>query len=330
VLMTHSNGNRHEAVTFDRTLADRLDVVVPILRSGVLAREFCRDATFAKVEAVFERCIYLRSGDDFVCIGEPGIGNGPITLIGHLGGLPTLKRLGGQTSFVCREWITIGNSIRLILHHSELWRPLGWPICPSPDRLIDISAVLGSLTAIAAPQEGLARCVAGQRETSGRSLPLARVARPRITIFERWVSGMLDAGHISGADSREAVQGLIGLGPGLTPSGDDFLIGALSALDAIGERESHAATARAIVEVLPGLTTPLSACLLRAAAAGHVGENLHRIVSLIMIGRVDAAIAAAGKIGHSSGWDMMAGILTILRIAAVLAKAISGSRIPSS
>ncbi len=123
-------------------------------------------------------------------------------------------------------------------------------------------------------------------------------------------------GPCSAIACREAVQGLIGLGPGLTPSGDDFLVGALALLDAIGERDAHAALARAIIDALPGLTTPLSACFLRAAAAGHVGEALHRAVSSVITGDVDAAVAAAGKIGHSSGWDMMAGITTTLRIAA--------------
>jgi hypothetical protein len=66
-----------DAATLDRGWADRPDVVVPILRSGILARQFCERVACAHVDAVFERCIYLRSGDDFVCIGEPGIGNGP-------------------------------------------------------------------------------------------------------------------------------------------------------------------------------------------------------------------------------------------------------------
>jgi len=67
---------------------------------------------------------------------------------------------------------------------------------------------------------------------------------------------------------------------------------------------------------LPGATSALSACFLRAAAAGHVGETLHRAVSSIIAGDVGAAIAAVDTIGHSSGWDMMAGITTTLRVAA--------------
>jgi len=34
------------------------DIIVPILRSGILAREFCRYSVRAKVIAVFERSIY--------------------------------------------------------------------------------------------------------------------------------------------------------------------------------------------------------------------------------------------------------------------------------
>jgi hypothetical protein len=109
---------------------------------------------------------------------------------------------------------------------------------------------------------------------------------------------------------------LLGLGPGLTPSGDDFLVGALALLDCIGERDAHAALGRAIIDALPGATSALSACFLRAAAAGHIGEALHCAVSSVIAGDVDAAIAAVETIGHSSGWDMMAGVTTTLRVAA--------------
>ena len=292
------------------------DPVVPILRSGILARDFCDRIGFASVEAVFERCLYLRSGDDFVCIGEPDIGNGPITLIANPGSLATVRSVAGQAALVCNERITIANSVRFALDQSELWRPFDWPVCPPLDRLTDTCAALALRVATDAPREGLARCVIDECETAGSAPPLGRIARPRVALLERWVSGLLDGRSTSAIASREAVRGLIGLGPGLTPSGDDLLIGALSALDAVGESEAHAAMARAIIDVLPGLTTPLSAGFLRAAAAGHVGENLCKILSLIMTGDIDAAIALAGKVGHSSGWDMIAGILTTLRIVA--------------
>jgi hypothetical protein len=294
--------------------ADHPHVIVPILRSGVLARKFYQSVALANVEAVFERSFYLRSGDEFICIGESEIGNGPITLIGNLGPLSNFELQLGHSAAVCDRHIVIGNSIRLTLDQSESWRSPPWPICPSPIRLIDTCAALAWRAAIDAPEESLARHVSAVPQTSRRQPLLTRIARPRIAIFEHWLSAVLDARHVRVMAFEEAIQGLIGLGPGLTPSGDDFLVGALALLDAVGERHAHDALARAITDTLLGLTTPLSACFLRAAAAGHVGEALHSAVSSIITGDIDPAVAAAGRIGHSSGWDMMAGIMTTLRI----------------
>ena len=292
-------------------MLDRADVVVPILRSGVLAQDFCRRRARATVEAVFERSFYLRAGDEFICVGEPDIGNGPLTLIGHPGPLADLD-LAGRPAALGGGHVLIGNSIRLSLDRSEAWRSPPWPVCPSPSRLIETCSALARRAAIDAPEEGLARHVCGIGEASTHQRPLARIAGPRVATFERWLFAVLARGR----PSEDAIQGLLGLGPGLTPSGDDFLVGALALLDCVGERDAHAALGRAIIAALPGATSALSACFLRAAAAGHVGETLHRAVSSIIAGDVGAAIAAVDTIGHSSGWDMMAGITTTLRVAA--------------
>ena len=293
-------------------MLDRADVVVPILRSGVLAQDFCRRHARATVEAVFERSFYLRAGDAFICVGEPDIGNGPLTLIGHPGPLADLD-LAGRPVALGGGHILIGNSIRLSLDRSEAWRSPPWLVCPSPSRLIETCSALARRAATDAPEEGLARHVCGIGEASTHQPPLACIAGPRIATFERWLSAVLARGT---PPSEDAIQGLLGLGPGLTPSGDDFLVGALALLDCVGERDAHAALGRAITAALRGATSALSACFLRAAAAGHVGETLHRAVSSIIAGDVGAAIAAVDTIGHSSGWDMMAGITTTLRVAA--------------
>jgi hypothetical protein len=275
-------------------------ILVPILRSGILAEKFCRDVSRANVEAVFERCFYLRSGDAFICVGGPDIGKGPLTLIGSLGSLPKLGLQPGGAAAICERHITIGNSVRFTLDRAESWRAPAWPISLPRIRLINACNSVARRAAIDASQETFAH----------------RAFRARIAAFERCLPSVLAAEHVPSIVCEEAVRGLIGLGPGLTPSGDDFLVGALALLDAIGERDAHAALARAIIDVLPGSTAPLSACFLRAAAAGHVGKALHCAVSSVITGDVDAAIAAVENIGHSSGWDMMAGIATTLRVAA--------------
>jgi hypothetical protein len=290
------------------------DRCVPILRSGILARGFSRHHADAEVAAVFDRSLYLRSADMFICIGEPSIGNGPLTLIADLGGARKLSDLGlrpGQSASISEQRITINDTVELAFADCELWRPPRWPQALSPDRLHEVCRALARLTAAEAPADGLARlsCL-HERDTT----PLARIARPRVARFRSWLRAALDTDQTPSAASSEPAQALIGLGPGLTPSGDDFLVGALPLLDALAARKAHAALAHAIADTPRGLTSPLSDCLLRAAAAGHVGETLRRAVSAVISGAADTAVDAIRHLGHSSGWDMLAGMLISLDV----------------
>jgi hypothetical protein len=319
---------------------------VPIVRSGALAREFCRQVAHAEVAAVFERSIYLRSGDMFVCLGEPGIGNGPLTLIADFrvpppqpspasggGGAPSLWRdLGlhpGQSASISDRCITIGNSARFTFDHCELWRPPRWPRSRSRLELTDVCGAIARLIAAEAPEEGLGRVYCLQDSVTGETA-LARIARPRIAGFESWLRDTLETDRIAIPAPSETIAGLIGLGPGLTPSGDDFLVGSLALLDALAERKAHAALAGAIADVPRGLTSPLSDCFLRAAAAGHVGEHLHYAVSAVISGAPSAAVAAIRKIGHSSGWDMLAGVASTLHVVAAARNAYCGPLLETS
>jgi hypothetical protein len=175
--------------------------------------------------------------------------------------------------------------------------------------LIETAAGIARRAMREAP-DGFAAAAFGMPETASNGGLFARAARTRVARFRSWLTdGTMP-------DDRRAlpaaVGGLVGLGTGLTPSGDDFLVGSLALLDAIGQHALRERLVQAVALIPPGLTSDLSLCLLRAAAAAHVGEMAHRLVSSVITGDVDAAIAAAARIGHSSGWDMLAGISTTL------------------
>jgi Protein of unknown function (DUF2877) len=301
-------------MTLDAPAARGTDLaqVIAIRRAGILAQEFCRHVRFAEVAAVFDRSIYLRAGERCVCFGGPEIGNGPLTLIAGSFRPPQLDLHAGQPAFVTERHIGIGERIVLSLEHCEPWRPLPWPIASSPAGLSDTLEILSRTAALEAPPEGLARPVLCRHEGDG-SWP--RTARDRVAGFERWLSAM-PATDGAAAAPPDAVHRLIGLGPGLTPAGDDFLIGVLALLDALAEKALHAVLARVLGQASPQSTSSLSRCFLQAAAAGHVGEHLHCAVSSIISGDADAAVAAARQIGHSSGWDMLTGVAAALRIVA--------------
>jgi hypothetical protein len=300
--------------------AASVDRAVGVLRAGVVARDLCRRDGRGAVAAVFERSFYLRVGEDFICIGAPEIRNGPTTLIvaARVAGLGLRQ---GQPAFITSECIRVGDLL-FDLSACQTWRAPPWSKLPSPAALRDTCASLAHRAAAQSPADSLMHAVFSTTDT-----PLARLARPRVAAFEAWLSERILAlgwakrrrrvptindrgGH--GASRLSAPYGLIGLGPGLTPSGDDFLIGALAALDALRQANIHASLGRAVIAAAGG-TTPLSASLLRAAAAGHIGESLHMMIAALVTGDADAAIAAAVGIGHTSGWDALTGAAVTVR-----------------
>ena len=122
------------------------------------------------------------------------------------------------------------------------------------------------------------------------------------------------------AGAAEAALALLGFGAGLTPSGDDFVGGAFfarAALTQLGEANSVAwQQAAATVRSAAGVAThPISAALLGDLLDGHGWSPLHDLARALASDDAPAAIDAAARLtrlGHSSGWDVLAGFLGAL------------------
>lgn len=116
------------------------------------------------------------------------------------------------------------------------------------------------------------------------------------------------------SDGARVAASIAGLGPGLTPSGDDLLAGAL-AFHAWAEASGHAGTGgtfrAAVSEAAVPRTTRLAGQLLRAAARGHVAAPVAALLSSIFRrgGTFPPDLAPVLAIGETSGADMLAGIL---------------------
>ena len=131
-----------------------------------------------------------------------------------------------------------------------------------------------------------------------------------------------------------AALALLGLGGGLTPSGDDFVGGALFArrllaASGAGDAEGWRRVADAIRVAAPSRTHPISAALLGDLAHGSGHAPLHELVAALATSDLARAGDAAGRLvrlGHSSGWDILAGFATGL--AATTRATRSGSPAP--
>ena len=139
-------------------------------------------------------------------------------------------------------------------------------------------------------------------------------------------------------DAGSAIRCLIGLGPGLTPSGDDFLVGYLAGLwSTVGNNPSRtqflAALEAEISSTAPN-TNEISRAYLRSAARGHVSELIATLAQQLRqannMGSVRAATQAALQVGHTSGSDGVAGLLLGCLAWQRLSRLISYDLFPSS
>lgn len=117
-----------------------------------------------------------------------------------------------------------------------------------------------------------------------------------------------------------AAEGLVGLGPGLTPSGDDLLVGLLIGMQCrppgAGGRGFVAAWGAGLLAVADG-TTDVSRVYLAWAARGRATQRLRDVAEAIVRPRAGdelaRAVDAALNVGATSGADGLLGLLLGLR-----------------
>lgn len=112
----------------------------------------------------------------------------------------------------------------------------------------------------------------------------------------------------------EAARQLAGLGNGLTPTGDDYLMGVMFGLWATRPETAVRPIAHLITETAVPRTTTLSTAWLTAAADGEAGQPWHELVDSLIVGWRQGVINAARWIlatGRSSGADALLGFTAV-------------------
>jgi len=246
---------------------------------GRYAREAAAQGT-GEVRAVFRRSCYVAfAGERYACVGDASLGRGPLNALAADFVLPA-----------------IGERLALESEAAELWVPAPLPPVAMPDVRALQRAARGQV-----PREGLG-CLVVDAHNS-----LSGHAQPALDALGAWLVGnALD----------DEAQTLIGLGPGLTPSGDDYLGGVLIALRQLG-REAQARGLWRWLEPRLKRTSAISAAHLAAAAAGEGHEALHACLHALCERDADWAgvLGDLESVGHTSGWDSLAGVVAVARLA---------------
>lgn len=240
--------------------------------SAEVTGRFARDALAGgegEVCAAFRRSFYLRCpGGRYACVGDLALGHGPLNALVRDFSMPAP---GAQV------WVSVQDA--------RVWQP------GAHERFVDL-ALLREKARSRVPAEGLGCLVIGAHNA------LSGHAQPALEALERWLVG--------NALADEAAQ-LIGLGPGLTPSGDDFFGGMLVALRLAGRGMQADGLWRWLQPRLKERTSAISSAHLAAAAAGEAHEALHAVLN------GDLNLERLDSVGHCSGWDALAGAVAVLK-----------------
>lgn len=240
------------------------------------------------VEAVFDRSFYIRGADEFICVGEASIGDGPLNAVLRSGSkLPHLD---------------VGHAVSLGISTAEVWRVPAWSTRTYLVAFEQVQHVI-QLALREAPLDSFTHAVFSARE------PTTALAR-RAVAGTRALRNGLKSGNTAKLD--EAVSLFLGLGHGLTPSGDDALSGALMMLFALRKDAQAIILGRCISANMDNATSALSCAFLRAACDDEPSAAMHQAITALLVNAPPGdVISPIRAIGQTSGFDMLAGVLLV-------------------
>ena len=273
---------------------------------GTFAKRELDSAIFGRVSAVFEHSLYLEVNGSLICIADAHLGFGPLTIsVKSIHGREWINSLNvGREVKLSPFGISIDDSIIISTIGVRSWLP---PKIPSwtKNSLLHGLRELENHAQLKVPDEGLGRFLF---ECPDRFLASDEsfVAEHSIGILKRWLKKCFEV-KMPLAPDKESVASLLGLGLGLTPSGDDFLGGMLITLHFVGEKSVHKQLYKQ-VESLLDRTGPVSRAHLKATAHGEGSQSLHQVLNMLLEGnetQLELGIDAINQIGqHQAGMHL--------------------------
>jgi hypothetical protein len=159
--------------------------------------------------------------------------------------------------------------------------------------------------------------------SAGVAVPSIECPRAPHAALVAHLAATLASPGASAAEVGERLHALVGLGSGLTPAGDDAIVGMLAVLQRCAPHAAAARPLALLAGTLPSLlerTTPISAHYLRLALRGHHTESLVAVVDALaeQAGPSPDALARLLATGATSGADALAGVTAAAQILPTL------------
>lgn len=263
-----------------------------------------------RVIHLFPKVVNLINQEDQVLsVVVPAVGNGPFTMVVDADQISGVHGLDDRV-VVSSGQLTVG-MLEVFINTAAVWDPMpGW----------------GAINTSFLPE--LIKLIETRLKSRARSGGIADVfyldpsgkqkGYPYLERMESSSRLLLKAVlHKDEIEIKTSTRRLAGLGVGLTPSGDDFLIGVMYALRLIKSEEEAEGLSDAIRRIGSGRTTRLSGAWFEAASSGEAGERWHQLVRALKVGdrrKIDQAIRAILEVGETSGADALTGFVQYLKM----------------
>lgn len=261
----------------------------------------------------YRHCFYcLGDTGDVICVGDARIDKGPFTIICADSNGTAVAALSENREVRSSDGtLLFGEQAILDTANATPWLADFNTCAGAGDALDTVLATLVAAAAGAAPQQSLAALV----PAISVSRPPAEKRSPLTIALHRRLLQVIDAIRCEEAvDDPERLTSLlsplIGLGYGLTPSGDDFCAGWILSLVAIGKPRQATALATGLCDAAGTRTTAISLAFFRALATSRLSEGQARLLHCCAAGQpndLGDALHGVYRHGGTSGWDMLAG-----------------------
>lgn len=284
---------------------------------GSVAAQALADEDDGTVLAVFRRSLYVEmSNGRLACVGALSLGDGPLNARCDVPDGLSFDSGGphpGEDVRTAGSVLLVGNRFAFETEDAVPWRPPPNPAQSTGAMERGLDRLRGAAGAFS-HDIGLGRLILDPTfQPNGEDLALDRAA-PAIVVLADWLRRLVED-PVGVPDPPGEAEMLIGLGGGLTPSGDDWVGGAMVALRTLGRWDAARRVARWVLPLAQSRTGKISIAHLAAAAGGEGAAALHQTIHAVCTADgpgLDAALGDVDAIGHTSGWDALAGAVAAI------------------
>ena len=257
------------------------------LLDHVFARPFA-----ARVHSVFDHAVNVQDGTDLITLTTGGSDDSPRTLVVTANSFAQLSLTRATRVTVRGSSLSVGGLV-VDFGQARRWQPVLPEWAAHPGLVRDLERLVYA-------------------EGTGDSMRTDGVLRWTTRAFEGALA-VEDLDSAAGLGTR-----LIGLGGGLTPAGDDYLVGMCTALALPGEGwQPHRRLLARIIADNVHRTNDISSATLLQAARGRVRQTIIDVVRSLATGEaatLPGRVRRLLAIGHTSGSDIAAGLLGGVRL----------------